>query len=280
MSDLIAGNHPNIDCGVSSDIQIILERIHQSYLAQGWAHQLWLNDSALLKRIGKHPNEALLSDLENVVIRGKTQATRANYVARIKSLYTTMRRLELIDSRIDEKLPAIRKPRSVPKPLTHNEALILMTEASQPYRDWFILGCRAGLRAAETNNVRGEDLTILEDGKFELRILGKGKLDLTVPVHEDIAEIFERRNIFGFFWQKSSPRKLSTAAGIEMRRLGVNPSRARFHSCRHYFATSVLEASGWDLLTTAKLMRHSSVATTQGYAQLRSDRPREVLAML
>ena len=278
MSVTIDGNHRNI--GVSNDMETILSRMKHAYEAQGWSYQLYLGDSALLKRVGKHPDDAELQDLERVVILGKTQGTRANYVARLKSMYTTLRRLNMITSRVDENLPTIRKPRSVPKPLTDQEALILMTEAQQPYRDWFILGCRGGLRAMEANNVRGEDLSNLGNGKYELRILGKNKTDITVPVHKDIADIFERRATLDYFWRKSSPRKLSTAAGIEMRRLGVSPSRARFHSCRHYFATSVLEASGWDLLTTAKLMRHASVATTQGYAQLRDDRPREVLSML
>lgn len=272
----------NQNSGVSLqyDFQTILLRLQATYEAQGWSRQLWLGDKAILQRVGVHPELAALADLERVIGQGKTQGTRSNYTARIKSLYATMRRLELIQSRIDEKLPTIRKPHAIPKPLTEHEAMLCMKQAEQPYRDWFTLGCRAGLRAAETNNIKGTDLTAIGDNKYELRVLGKGGTDITIPAHPSVVEIFERYNTQGFFWKLSTSRKLSTAAGIEMRRLGVSESRARFHACRHYFATSILQASGWDLLTTSKLMRHSSVATTQGYAQLRNDRPREVLGLL
>lgn len=265
---------------VASTIDEIIERLEVAYQANGWSRDLWINDRALLRRLGKHPDDATLEDLERLIIRAEAQGTRALYSARLKSLWRTMRRLGLIESDTAADLPSLRKPRAVPKPLTHEEARMLMTEADQPMRDWFILGCRAGLRAMEVATIRGSDFVQLGEGRYELRIRGKGGTDLTIPAHPDIAGVFERNPTFGVLFPHSHSRKLSVAAGQEMRRLGIHPSRARFHSCRHYFATSILEASGWDLLTTSKLMRHANVNTTTGYTLLRDDRPREVLALL
>lgn len=265
---------------VAGTLDEIIERLEIAYQANGWSRDLWINDRALLKRIGCHPDEATLEDLERVVIQGTAAGTRALYVARIKSMWRTMRRLGLTESIVADDLPSLKKPRAVPRPLTADEAHRLMTEADQPMRDWFVLGCRAGLRAMEVATITGADLTNLGADQYELRIRGKGGTDLTVPVHRDVAGVFERNPTFGVLFPHSHPRKLSVAAGQEMRRLGIHPTRARFHSCRHYFATSVLEASGWDLLTTSKLMRHANVNTTTGYTALRQDRPREVLALL
>ena len=265
---------------VAGTLDEIIDRLEIAYQANGWSRDLWINDRALLRRIGCHPDKATLEDLERVVIQGTAAGTRALYVARIKSMWRTMRRLGLTESIVADDLPSLKKPRSVPRPLTADEANRLMSEADQPMRDWFILGCMAGLRAMEVATITGSDLTNLGAGQYELRIRGKGGTDLTLPVHPDVAGVFERNPTLGVLFPHSHPRKLSVTAGQEMRRLGVHPTRARFHSCRHYFATSVLEASGWDLLTTSKLMRHANVNTTTGYTALRQDRPREVLALL
>jgi integrase len=269
------------DCRrVESTIDEIIERLESAYMARGWSRDLFINDRACLRRVGKHPQDATLEDLERVVLQATTAGSRHFYVNRLKSMWRTMNRLGLIDSKVAEDLPAIKKQRAVPKPLTKMEAERLMNTSDEPMRDWFILGCRAGLRAMEVTSVRGEDFSDLGNGEYELRVRGKGGTDLLLPVHKDIAGVFERANTLGVLFPHSHARKMSTKAGIEMRRLGVPEVRARFHSCRHYFATSVLEASGWDLLTTSKLMRHANVNTTTGYTLLRQDRPREVLTLL
>ena len=265
---------------VAWTIEEIIDRLEHTYQANGWSRDVWINDRAILRRIGAHPDAVKLEDLERIVLQAPGTGSRAFYVARIKSLWKTMRRLGITESHLAEELPSIRKPRAVPRPLTRYEANLLMTEADQPMRDWFILGCRAGLRAMEVATVTGADFSDLGDGHYELRVKGKGNTDLTIPVHADVARVFQRNQTLGTLFPQSHSRKLSEKACAEMRRLGVHPSRARFHSCRHYFATSILEASGWDLLTTSKLMRHSNINTTTGYTALRQDRPREVLALL
>lgn len=260
-------------------LEDVISRVGQAYAAQGWSKQLWYNDRALLRRLGKHPDDLTLADLEQEVLRVKKQSTRANYVARIKSLMSTMRRLGITENRADKALPSVKKPRAVPKPLTGEEARMLMEKAQEPMRSWFVLSCLAGLRAMEISGLRGEDLSEIGDGQYELRIRGKGNTDLVIPAHPKVAEVIQNAGTLGRLWELT-PRKVSTYACQEMRRLGIHSSRARLHAGRHYFATSILEASGWDLLTTAKLMRHANVNTTTGYTLLRDDRPREVLGLL
>lgn len=250
------------------DVEEIVNALERSYQVRGWSRHLWLNDSALLRRVGVHPQDASIEDLEKVILRATTPGGRANYVARLKSLWRHMRRLGLISSTVDDLLPDVRKPRSTPTPLTDAQVDRLLRFANQPYRDWFTLGCYAGLRAMEVSGVQGEDLYQAGDS-WRLRVRGKGGTDLVVPVGSQVVEVIQRHDTLGRLWQ-IGPNKVSANACREMRRLGVN---RRFHDCRHWYATTLLDVTNGDLPTVAELMRHGSIMTTKGYAALNPERP-------
>lgn len=254
------------------------QRLWERYQAQGFSQQLYRNDLALLRRVCVRtgdPCQVTISDMEAIVLCANRQGTRANYVARIKSIWSTLRKLDLVHTHVDEQLASVRKPRGIPRPLSQQQAEILMTQTNLPYRHWFILGCLAGLRAMEVSGLRGDDLEESADG-FVLRVRGKGGTDLTIPAHPAVVEMIQSYRTLGRLWNLN-PNKLSSYACAEMRRVGVE---MKFHSCRHYFATSALKASGGDLLVVRDLLRHASVATSQVYAQLEKGRSRSVVDLL
>lgn len=255
-------------------------RLRARYQASGYSNRTWENDRALYRRLCRtvaHPALATVTEMETIVLSASRTNSRAMYVERLKSLFQTMRELQLIpnDCRPDEQLPTIRRTRGLPRPLAPDEADVLLSQAANPMRDWFVLGCFAGLRAMEVAGLRGTDLEQVADG-YVLRIRGKGKTELTLPAHPLVVELFQQQGRLGRLWQESA-HTVSRKACAEMRRLGVN---MQFHSCRHYFATTVLAASGGDIVTTSNLMRHSSIQTTMGYAKLADDRPRNVMYAL
>jgi integrase len=49
---------------------------------------------------------------------------------------------------------------------------------------------------------------------------------------------------------------------------GLDPTRMRFHTARHSYATNLLELTG-DIYTVSKLLGHKNIQTTQIYAQVR-----------
>ena len=254
------------------------QRLFDRYQARGWSKQVLINDRATLRRVCERtgdPETATLEDMEAVVMRASTQGSRANYVARIKSIFATLRDLELITNTADTKLAKVRKPRGLPRPLSEAQAQKLLTEANEPYRSWFILGMYGGLRAMEVAGIQGSDLEEGPEG-FLLRIRGKGGTDLTIPAHPEVVRVIQEARTLGRLWYLN-PNKVSSYACAEMKRLGVP---MKFHSLRHYFATSALRASGGDLLVVRDLLRHSSVATTQVYAQLGEGRTRSVVELL
>lgn len=254
------------------------QRLFDRYNARGWSKQVLINDRATLRRVCARtgdPDTVTLEDMEAVVMRATSQGSRANYVARIKSIFATLRDLELTTNSADLKLAKVRKPRGLPRPISEAQATKLLTESKEPYRSWFILGMYGGLRAMEVSGVQGSDLEQGPDG-YLLRIRGKGNTDLTIPAHPEVVRVIQEANTLGRLWYLS-PNKISSYACREMKRIGVP---MKFHSLRHYFATSALRASGGDLLVVRDLLRHSSVATTQVYAQLGEGRTRSVVELL
>jgi len=254
----------------------IKAKLQDRYKAQGFGDNLFNNDWNLLLRTGKHPQKASVEDLQSAILRANSQATRANYASRLKSVYKALRKMNLIDNRPDEDLPDVKKKRGTPHPITKGEANLLMTEARMPMRHWFILGCCAGLRAMEVAKLRGIDLEETDDGHI-LRIYGKGGTDLAVPVAPVVADLIKSYNTKDRIFQVT-PNKLSSRASAEMKRLGI--PKKTFHACRHYFATTMLEKSGGDLLAVRDLMRHSSVETTQVYTQLATGRTRSLVNLI
>ena len=257
-------------------LEEIKAKLQDRYRAQGFGDNLFRNDWNLVLRVGVHPQQATVEDLQRAILRANSQATRANYASRLKSVYKALRKMNLIDNRPDEDLPDVKKKRGLPHPLTRGEAQLLMTEARMPMRHWFILGCCAGLRAMEVSKLRGLDLEEAEGG-YILRVYGKGGTDLAVPVAPIVADLIKsygtRDRLFSV-----TPNKLSSRASKEMKRLGI--PKKTFHSCRHYFATTMLEKSGGDLLAVRDLMRHSSVETTQVYTQLATGRTRSLVNLI
>lgn len=246
------------------------------YQVLGWSQNLWDADWALLRRTcgERHPAEIGIKEMETHLLAAPAQASRSSYAARFKSLWRNLRALEIVpaDHTPDLLLPNLRKPRGVPRPISKAEAELLMTQAREPMREWFILACLAGLRAMEVANLQGSWLERTIEGSA-LRITGKGNTEFTIPAHPLVEQVIENHRTLGRLWPISAGH-LSEKACKEMKRLGV---RGTFHACRHHFATHLLEISGGDLILVAEMMRHSNLNTTRGYAMLRQGRKREVL---
>lgn len=258
--------------------QLVGPLLYQRYQVQGFSRGLWTCDWSLLRRTcgEKHPAEISVKEMEETLMQATRAGARATYVVRYKTIWRTLRHLGVVpqNHRPDEELPRIRKPRAVPRPITKTEAELLMTQASEPMRQWFTLACLAGLRAMEVAAIEGSWLTNTIEG-YTLRVNGKGGTEMTIPAHPLVVAVIEQHRTLGRLYTVSASH-LSERANKEMRRLGVNGT---FHSCRHFFATYLLEVSN-DIVLVAELMRHSNLNTTRGYAALRQGKKQEVLHQL
>ena len=256
----------------------IYRQLKNRYDSSGFSPYVIRTDWQIIRRIGVHPALATREDLEKVVLAATKQSTKANYVSRLRSIYKHLNKLGLINGNNPAlDLPDVKAGRGVPKPVTKAEYAKLLAEAKQPYKDWFILGGMAGLRAMEAAKIRGVDLVETDEGPM-LSVLGKGNTDLVIPISPVVAEMIKSHNTLDYLWVVG-PNTFSKKAADEMRRI-LGPNAKHFHSLRHYFATTMLEKSGGDLIAVKELMRHSSVATTQVYTQLAHGRTRSLVNLL
>ena len=260
------------------EIEAVTDLLEKRYRTAGFSRALFYLDRGLLRRIGKPVQQITSEDIEKVLLQATKQRTKALYRTRYKSIINSLKDMGIVEEWFDplRKVPKIKVGRTLPRPFTKNEVDLILTQSHQPERDMFTFSCFAGMRAMEIAAVKGLDLEVQSDGTYIRIPNGKGKTDLAIPAHPLIIEIFERRKTTERLW-KIRANDISGICNRELRRLGITKT---LHSGRHYFATNAYAASGGDLLAVCKLMRHSSVATTQVYAELGSAVARNVIANL
>src|ERR1700712_112423 len=185
------------------------------------------------------------------------------------------------------------QPKSLPKPLSDNQAINVVSNEAQlndePWiaaRDAAVLtllyGC--GLRISEALDLLPTDL---RPGAPSLRITGKGNKTRIVPLLSVVVEAVDT-------YRKLCPYHLDPASalfrgarggklqpgiiqrGMQKLRSAFNlPDSATPHALRHSFATHLL-AGGGDLRTIQELLGHASLSTTQVYTGVDASRLLEV----
>jgi integrase len=172
------------------------------------------------------------------------------------------------------KLPTVRVPRGVPRPITEEQLRKAVIYADARMRAWLLLMCLAGLRCMEVAGLRPEDLSETENGPLLFLRECKGGGTGVVPAHPGVVAALRHVPIRNGVWWTLSPHSISTAISTHLRSLGIN---ATAHQLRHSAGTEWYRVSGHDLLTTARLLRHATVQTTQVYAKVEHTRPAEVV---
>jgi integrase len=274
--------------GVENWHQEVGDLLARHYSVNGYSSGLLQKDWQLLRRIcgAKHPGELTYFDLEEVILSyreaGNADSTIDWFVNRMRSIFKVLRLLKIVpENCTPEKGLKIKPvPKGEPRPITRTQAQLLMTKAELPYKEWFMFGCLAGLRAMEIANICG---SWLEEGEptpegqpiWLLRVRGKGGTEKTIPCHPALRDLIQSKNTQGRLYAVQ-PHYLSKKVNEEMRRMGVktknhnddeNESRISFHSTRHYFATALLAASN-DIALVSKAMRHTDPRVTMIYAGL------------
>lgn len=142
----------------------------------------------------------------------------------------------------------------------------------------FLFSCLTGLRRSDCMALRWENIIRDNSGQWVMRLrIKKTDTDAVLPLGTEALALCGERGtgtVFKDFrvWMASYPLKdWLKAAGI------TKP--ICFHCARHTFAT--LQVSlGTDIYTVSKLLTHSSVTTTQIYADVVSEKKREAAERL
>ena len=222
--------------------------------------------------------------LADMAGRGLARATVARRVSALRSFYRFCGRTGRIDINDLSWLRAPRPPKSVPKPVSEEDARALLAAIFRrrgddwaKQRDFALLMMLygSGLRVSEALDLTRRDMPL---GDW-LRITGKGGKIREVPVLPAIAEavaayvgacpfdggpdaplfVSARGNAFG----ARAAQRL-----VESLRLELSlPAYVTPHALRHAFATHLL-GNGADLRAIQELLGHASLSTTQRYTNV------------
>lgn len=173
-------------------------------------------------------------------------------------------------------LRTVQRPSKTPRPLSEPQVAAVLADADDDQRAWLLLALHAGLRAHEIAKFRGEDI-----GEDYVYVEGKGGKRALIPTHRDLWELAQSRPHKGYWFPGGesghlSTEKVSASVGRLFRRHGLSGS---VHRLRHTFGTRLV-SSGVDLRRVQTLMRHSSLATTEGYLAVSDEGLRDAIHLL
>lgn len=163
-------------------------------------------------------------------------------------------------------LPRVKPPTPKPKPIPEDSLTAALAGADPLVVMAIRLSASIGMRRAEVAAVHRDDLIESPDG-YLLRILGKGRKERVVPIGAqlaaDLIDWINSHGVNGYAFPGPSEGHLSPHW------LGTLVSRAlpdgyTMHKLRHRALTRTYDTTK-DILLTATLAGHSSVATTQAY---------------
>jgi integrase len=172
------------------------------------------------------------------------------------------------------RIPAVRVPRGLPRPVTDVELARLVAGADARMRAWLLLMALAGLRCLEVAYLRPSDLIPSDTGTLLYLRECKGGGTATVPAHPTGARGArtgpgpQRAVVVGATAHRVRPRSPGTSGPARCR------ERAPAAALRR---DRLLPGLRHDLLTTAPLLRHANVQTSTIYAQPDPVRPPAVV---
>ncbi len=237
----------------------------------------------------------LRSWLANQQTRGKARATLARRSAAIRVFCAWAHRTGRMTSDAGLLLGSPKAHKSLPAALGVQEARALLEAAAHAADDGSPTGGRdatilellyaTGIRVGE---LCGLDVDDLDRDRRVLRVLGKGRKERTVPYGVPAERAIESWLVAGrpaLVVAGSGPALFLGARGARIdqravrtlvhRRLQDVPGAPDLgpHGLRHTAATHLLEG-GADLRTVQELLGHASLATTQIYTHVSTDRLR------
>jgi site-specific recombinase XerD len=177
----------------------------------------------------------------------------------------------------------VRQQRHLPESLEPADVSAFLADLGT-HRDRAIvlLMVFGGLRAAEARSLRLADV---DQGRRQVRVLGKGGRERTVPVEAaffaELAAYLRGERPAGLRTPECFVVLRGPSAGRAMTEAGMRSvfryhrttsgaTRVRPHRLRHTYGTE-LAAAGIDLLVLRELMGHASPETTAGYVHLSNE---------
>jgi integrase len=189
--------------------------------------------------------------------------TMRSYRASLRTFYGWAVLLGHVDSSPAALLPAIRPPRSLPRPAPEEALRAALAASTGRERLMVMLAAYVGLRRGEVARVHTQDLEPDLDG-WSLLVVGKGghvrRVPLPPAVAHELRELPPGWAFPGLIDGHLSPEYVGKLVSRLL------PDRWTTHTLRHRFATRAYAATR-DLVTVQELLGHARIETTRIYTE-------------
>ena len=238
----------------------------------------------------------LRSWLANQQTRGKSRTTLARRATAARVFTAWLARTGRVEVDAGASLASPKAHRSLPPVLRSDEARDLIKSAAELADDGSPTGLRdvamlellyaTGIRVGE---LVGLDVDDVDRERLVVRVLGKGRKERSVPYGHPAAQALDRwlalgrprlrvEGAGGALFLGARGRRIDQRAvrTLVHRRIADVPGAPDIgpHGLRHTAATHLLEG-GADLRSVQELLGHASLATTQLYTHVTTDRLRK-----
>jgi integrase len=254
-----------------------------SLRAEGAADKTIQGRSEVLRRADSAPELELgveiatRDELEAYLGRpGWAANTRATYYTHLHGFYLWATGSGKITF---NPMDGMKRPKTqvgIPHPITDDELLRILGRADDQFYLISLLAAGAGLRCCEIARLARQDVT---ESVIWIR-RGKGGKSGCVDTAEPIwlaVQKYGPGNLIEQTGGKAKPDWVSNLGVRRCKELGL--VGVSLHRLRHWHGTAVMEHRG-NLLAAQSALRHTSVATTQGYALLRNPERRAAIRAL
>lgn len=239
----------------------------------------------LAEHMGGDPEQATVADVVEFMasVTQRTgykestvsPATLATYHSHLRAWFAWLVRREFRDDDPMMRVPKPRNERHEPRPVSDRELeAVFSVGVHRRTRMMLLLAAFQGLRVHEIAKMRGEDVNLYD---MQLRVIGKGRKDAMIPLHELVAEAAKSFPAKGYWFpthkygnKSGTPhiaaRSVSGILGAVFDRAGVDGGA---HRLRHWYATTLLNGTA-NVRLVQTLLRHGSIQSTERYTLVSS----------
>lgn len=219
---------------------------------------------------------AAAEEIQEWLARDMAAKTRVSYYSTLKVFYDWAIFNEVLDWSPMTRVRRPKAPPCIPNPVTTEVLVAILRRSAPKFRLVAVLAAYAGLRCAEIASLSRDHVS-----ETMIRVTGKGGKTAEVDTHPRVwTELADFPGSAPFIAQAgglASDRWVSRATGQYFKRVLKIPATP--HMLRHWYGTEILRQTN-NLRKTQIALRHSSISSTQGYTQIRSEERRAAIHTL
>lgn len=167
-----------------------------------------------------------------------------------------------------------KKYRKLPKVLSNYEAMTIIQNIDENYKDIIRVMYETGARISEALAIKFEDI---DRANNTILVTGKGDKERLLYPSSDLIESLLRREGYSGYVFPSSRREGHISRQSVSNKIKKILDHAYPHMFRHTYASRVYNSTDGDLIATKELLGHENIETTSIYAKISDQRVKEAV---